>query len=133
MDRRATAAALLPTEWPVLADVACVAGGAALLILVATQTGGPARQGLALAFLLAGPGWAVVTNWPGLQRQTRAAGSVLISLVLLTLVATVALWLHQWHPIGIFEVEAGLSILGAGWHLARDRGRGFGPPLASRR
>jgi hypothetical protein len=35
---------------------------------------------------------------------------VIISLVLLTAAATITLWLHVWHPLALFDIEAVASI-----------------------
>jgi hypothetical protein len=33
-----------------------------------------------------------------------------LSLALLALVATVTLWARDWHPVGLFEIEAPLTV-----------------------
>ena len=52
-----------------------------------------------------------MSNWPGIATRSPVAVSVLFSLVLLTLFATVTLWLRFWHPLGLLEVECIISIV----------------------
>jgi uncharacterized membrane protein len=87
-----------------------VAGG--LVILV--QVGRPSlpRVLLTLAFVFFVPGRAIVSNWPRLGEWSEAAMPLVLSLAVLCLVATVTLWAHVWHPLGLFQAEAALSILG---------------------
>lgn len=81
-----------------------------LLILTAEGRVGVPRILLAIVFLLFVPGRAIVSNWPRLARWSEAAMSIVLSLTVLGLVATVALWVHEWHPIGLFELEAATSV-----------------------
>jgi hypothetical protein len=43
-------------------------------------------------------------------RTSRTALPVLVSVTLLTAAVTVTLWLHAWHPLQLFDIEAGASI-----------------------
>jgi hypothetical protein len=86
---------------------------------------------LSLVFLFFVPGRAIVSNWPGLARWSEAAMSMVLSLTVLALVATVALWLHEWRPLGLFEIEAAASVVGVvvgtlrrHSHATRAPGRG---------
>ncbi len=83
-----------------------------LLILVASQQQNAARLILVLAFTGYVPGRAVVSNWPELARWSEAAMPMVFSIVILGLLATTFLWSGYWHPIGLFQVEALLSLLG---------------------
>jgi hypothetical protein len=83
---------------------------------------------LALGFLLFVPGRAVTANWDRLALRSQATVSMLFSLVILALLATVTLWVHYWHPIGLMQAEAGLSFLGLAiaavrrhWYRRSDR------------
>lgn len=84
----------------------------ALILLVAVDFLPAARLVLALLFTFFVPGRAIVTNWPRVDRWAGIAMSVTFSLGLLTLLATISLWLHFWHPVGLFVVEAVLSLAG---------------------
>ncbi len=85
---------------------------AAGLTLVIHQNGtGTPRILLALAFTCYVPGRAIVSNWPGFGRWSAAATPVALSLAVLAIIATASLWAHRWHPLGIFQVEAMISIV----------------------
>ena len=47
---------------------------------------------------------------------------MVLSLAALALVATATLWAHMWHPVGLFEVEALLSLVGLAVGIVRRRG-----------
>ena len=81
-----------------------------LIVLVYQGWSGPPRVLLALAFTFFVPGRAIVTNWRQTADWSEVAMPMLFSLAVLTLVAMVALWAHFWHPLGIFQIEAGLSL-----------------------
>lgn len=81
-----------------------------LLTLVAADRHGVPRILLSLVFLCFVPGRAVVSNWPRLAQWSEAAMSLVLSLTVLALTATVTLWAHRWHPLGLFEVEAVASL-----------------------
>jgi uncharacterized membrane protein len=86
------------------------------------------RTLLTLAFTFFVPGRAIVTNWPAMARWSQAAMSMVLSLAVLTLLATVTLWAHAWHPVVLFQAEAGLSLAGLALGLARrHRGRSVSP------
>jgi hypothetical protein len=51
---------------------------------------------------------------------------IVFSLALLTLVAMVTLWAHYWHPLGLFQVEAGLSLAALVTGIARRHRRRTG-------
>lgn len=84
----------------------------ALILLVAVDFLPAARLVLALLFTCFVPGRAVVTNWPRVDRWAGVGMSVAFSLGLLTLLATISLWLHFWNPLVLFVVEAVLSLAG---------------------
>jgi hypothetical protein len=97
-----------------LFDLVALGGSLGTLVLVALGMKGSLRLAFALVFVLVGPGQAIVGNWPAswppLWPATRRGFSlaipILISLSLLVWISLIALWLHSWHPIAIFEVEA---------------------------
>jgi hypothetical protein len=91
-----------------------VAGVVAVGLVAASLIGsqGTPRILLALAFLLFVPGRAITSNWDRLGLRSQATVSMLFSLVVLALLATATLWVHYWHPIGLMQAEAGLSVLG---------------------
>ncbi len=84
---------------------------AGLIVLVYRGWSGPPRVLLALGFTFFVPGRAIVTNWRRTADWSEVAMPMLFSLAVLTLVAMVALWAHFWHPLGIFQIEAGLSLV----------------------
>lgn len=92
-----------------LSDLAGVVIAVGLIGLVAEGGSGIARIVLALAFVSFVPGRAVVSNWPRLAHWSQFGMSVVLSLAILTFVATAALWVHAWHPVGLFLIEASLS------------------------
>jgi len=91
-----------------------VAGVVAIGLVAAGLIGsqGTPRILLALGFLLFVPGRAITANWDQLALRSQATVSMLFSLVILALLATVTLWAHYWHPIGLVQAEAGLSLVG---------------------
>lgn len=98
---------------------ALIAGG--LLALVVTDHVGPTRLLLALAFAFFVPGRAVVTNWQRIERWSAVGMSLVFSLAILTVLATVSLWLRAWHPLTLFGAEAVLSLIGLGIGASRRR------------
>jgi uncharacterized membrane protein len=108
---------------PELIDAAALAVIVALGALVLLDVQGPLRGLLALLFVTFVPGWAVVTNWRSAARSSMIALSVLISLSFSAGAATIALWLHVWHPIGLFYVTAAASAVAIGSSLIRRRAR----------
>ena len=91
-------------------DAACAVVTGALLALTVVGWVGLARVLLAFAFAVYVPGWAVVTNFMPKTRASRTALPVLVSVTILTAAATFTLWLHAWHPLQLFDIEAGASI-----------------------
>lgn len=104
IDRRARQPSL--GGWPDYAAAAI-----SMLLLWVTILGflGLPRVLLAAAFTFVVPGRAIVINWPQIARWSAFGMSMVLSLAVLTVIATVALWAHAWHPMGILQVEAGLS------------------------
>ena len=101
-----------------------------LLALSYAGKPGLPRLLLALAFTFFVPGRAVVTNWPRMAAWSEVTTSMVLSLALLTLLATCALWVHVWKPTQLFEIEALLSLaalcLGTvrrNWHQPRGPAR----------
>jgi hypothetical protein len=101
-----------------------IAGG--LMLIIEAGRPGTARILLALAFVFFVPGRAIVSNWPQLALWSEAAMAMIFSLAVLSLAATITLWAHQWHPLGLFEVEAAVSIAGLIAGTARRHARGTG-------
>jgi uncharacterized membrane protein len=117
-------------EVPVRSEVIDFASLAVIVVLVALVALGATglfRGLLALAFLTFVPGWAIVTNWTSAARVSRVALSVLLSLSISTAAATTALWLHLWHPLGLFYLMALASAAAIIFGLVRRRTAA--PPL----
>jgi len=102
----------------ILDGVACVVI-VGLVVESLTGTQGIPRILVALGFLLFVPGRAVTANWDRVALRSQATDSMLLSLVVLALLATVTLWVHYWHPIGLMQAEAGLSLLALAIAVAR--------------
>lgn len=83
-----------------------------LITLIFADRSGLPRTLLAFAFAFFVPGRAIVSNWPRMAAWSEAAMPMVLSLGVLALVATATLWAHVWHPVGLFEVEAMLSLVG---------------------
>jgi hypothetical protein len=83
-----------------------------LIVLVVADFWSALRLVLALLFTFYVPGRAVVSNWPRVARWSGIGMSVVFSLSILTLLATVTLWIGFWHPLGLFVVEAVVSLAG---------------------
>jgi hypothetical protein len=81
-----------------------------LIVLVDERWSGLPRILLALGFAFFVPGRAIVSNWHRTARWSPTAMSMVLSLAILALLATVTLWAHFWHPLGLFESEAWLSL-----------------------
>jgi hypothetical protein len=96
-----------------------------LALTLAGRTGAP-RLILALAFLCYVPGRAIVSNWPLFARWAEAGMSMILSVTILGLVASAALWGHYWHPEGLFQAEAALSLAGLALGVARRHGHRSG-------
>ena len=112
-------------QWAELIDVLAVIVTASLIAVIYMDRVGLARAVLALAFTFFVPGRAIVANWPRMARWSEAAMPMVISLTVTILVATVALWLHLWRPLPIFEVEAWLSLAGLVVAITRRRRLGL--------
>jgi hypothetical protein len=84
----------------------------ALILLVVVDFSAGLRLLLALLFTFYVPGRAIVSNWPRVARWSGIGMSVAFSLGLLTLLATVTLWIGFWHPLGLFVAEAVISLAG---------------------
>jgi len=93
-----------------------------LLALVYVDQAGPARVLLTLLFTFFVPGRAIVTNWIRLARWSGVGMSIVLSLTVLTLAATITLWAHLWHPLGLFEAEALVSLAALSVGVLRRRG-----------
>ena len=102
-------------------DIVAALIAAGLLALVVADRVGPPRLLIALAFAFFVPGRAVVTNWQRIERWSGVGVSLVFSLAILTVVATVSLWLRAWHPLALFEAEAVLSLIGLGIGASRRR------------
>jgi hypothetical protein len=93
----------------------------ALLLLVYRGQPGPVRLLLTVAFTFFVPGRAIVSNWPRMARWSAAGMSMVLSLTVLALAATVFLWAHLWQPVPLFEAEAVLSLAGLAIGIVRRR------------
>jgi uncharacterized membrane protein HdeD (DUF308 family) len=83
-----------------------------LLALSYAGESGLTRILLALAFAFFVPGRAIVTNWPRIASWSEVAMPMVLSLAVLTFLATITLWAHFWKPMYLFQVEAWLSLGG---------------------
>lgn len=93
-----------------LIDVACIAVTVAVAVAVAANERNAIRAATAVVFSLFVPGRCIVSNWPRMATRSSVAVSVLFSLTILTLAATVTLWCNFWHPLGLFEVECAIAM-----------------------
>jgi uncharacterized membrane protein HdeD (DUF308 family) len=94
-----------------------------LLTLIFADRAGVPRILLTLGFAFFVPGRAIVTNWPRVAAWSEAATAMVLSLGVLILLATITLWAHLWHPAGLLQVEALLSLALLGFGSARRHGR----------
>jgi hypothetical protein len=92
----------------------------ALLVLVAVDFSAPLRLVLALLFTFYVPGRAIVSNWPRMARWSGVGMSIVLSLGVLTLLATLSLWAGLWHPLGLYLVESLASLVAIALSLARQ-------------
>ena len=88
-----------------LIDVACVVVAVAVGVAVASHQHNAFRTVAAVAFSMFVPGRAIVSNWPSMAVRPQVALSILFSLAVLTLLATLTLWVGYWRPLGLLEVE----------------------------
>jgi uncharacterized membrane protein len=102
-------------------DIASIVVAVILILLVAANTGGLLRSLLTLLFTFFVPGRAIVSNWRRMADWSGIGMSIAVSLALLVVLATVSLWVHYWHPLGLFQLEAFLSLIGLGAALVRRR------------
>ena len=102
-------------------DVLAAVVAVALLVLVTANASGPLRILLVLAFTFFVPGRAVITNYPRMARWSALGSSIVVSLGVLAFLATVTLWAHLWHPLGLFQVEAVLSLAALAVGIVRRR------------
>jgi uncharacterized membrane protein len=102
-------------------DIVSVFVVVCLILLVAANTGGLLRSLLTLLFTFFVPGRAIVSNWRRMADWSGIGMSIALSLALLVVPATVSLWVHYWHPLGLFQLEAFLSLIGLGAALVRRR------------
>lgn len=93
-------------------DLLAIVIALGLAALIYEHRTGAARIFLALAFACYVPGRAIISNWPKFGRWSAVAMPMVFSLALLALFATGSLWLHAWHPLGLFEWEAVVSVVG---------------------
>ncbi|MCL4313596.1 MAG: hypothetical protein M1131_05605 [Actinobacteria bacterium] len=102
---------LKSTSYPItiidnVVDTACLAVAIALGLMIDRQATGLIRTFLALAFVVYVPGRAIAINWPSIYLRSRIVLPILLALAINTLAATTILWLHEWHPLDLFGVEA---------------------------
>lgn len=95
-----------------LLDLSAVVIAGGLLVLSYMGESGPPRILLALGFAFFVPGRAIVANWPRMASWSEVAMPMILSLALLTVLATIALWAHFWKPMDLFQAEAWLSLVG---------------------
>jgi hypothetical protein len=107
--REASHSASQPSN--VLDLFACLIAVGLLALFYLGGTGLP-RILLALGFAFFVPGRAIVTNWPRMVNWSEVAMPMVLSLTLLTLLATITLWAHVWKPLDLFQAEAWLSLAG---------------------
>jgi hypothetical protein len=93
-----------------------------LLVLTLAGRSGIPRTLLTIGFACYVPGRAIVSNWPLMARWSQAAMSIIYSIAVLGLVASVTLWAHFWHPVGVFQVVAVLSLVALCFGAARRHG-----------
>ncbi|MHB1593858.1 MAG: hypothetical protein ACYCO9_06275 [Streptosporangiaceae bacterium] len=105
-----------------------LAGLVAVGLVIVTIEGHPSvpRVLLTLLFTAYVPGRAIVANWPAIARWSEVILAFVFSLAALGLAAMTALWAHYWHPVGLFQVEAGLSVVGLAFAGYRRRRRPVG-------
>jgi hypothetical protein len=108
-------------------DLAAILIAGALLVLIYWGGSGILRILLALGFAFFVPGRAIVTNWPRMARWSEVAMPIVLSLTLLTLLATITLWASFWRPMDLFQAEAWLSLVGLYFGLAHRVKRGVAP------
>jgi uncharacterized membrane protein len=95
----------------------------AVLLIIVANAGviSWVRLLLTLAFAFFVPGRAIVSNWPRVSRWSPEGMSIVFSLGVVTFLATFTLWVHFWHPVPLFDFEAGLSLIGLIISIVRRR------------
>ncbi len=101
------------------ADWLALVIASALAVVVLLGIDGVARVLLALGFVTYVPGRAVVANWPAAQARSQLALPVILSLSIVTLSATIGLWLQAWEPIAQLAVLTAASIVAISVAIAR--------------
>lgn len=94
---------------------------ASMIVVVWLGSAEVPRLLLSLGFAVFVPGRAIVANWPHMAIWSEAAISVVFSFASLILVTTVMLWAHYWHPLGLTQVLAVLSLAGLAVGVLRRR------------
>jgi hypothetical protein len=102
-------------------DVLAAVIAVVLIAMVQANASGVARILLVLGFTFFVPGRAIVTNYPRMARWSDLGTSMVVSLGVLALLATVTLWAGFWHPLGLFQFEAVLSLAGLAAGIIRRR------------
>lgn len=104
-----------------LLDLLAALLAAGVIVFVQLGASGVPRLLLSLGFTVFVPGRAIVTNWPRMANWSEVAMSVAFSIALLILVTTVSLWAGYWHPLGLAQVLAVLSLAGLAVGVLRRR------------
>lgn len=104
-------------------DAACLLVSVALVTIIAVGGRSSVRDIVAALFTVFVPGRAIATYWPEMARHAPVATSLVFSLTVLALVATVTLWLHFWHPLGLAEIEAVVAGVALAVQLVRSGSR----------
>lgn len=112
--------------------IAVIVAAVAAVALVVADAGGAARHVVVLAFLMLGPGLAVV----GLLRLgdpvAELAIGVALSVVIDGLVASASMYAGVWSPEGFLIAVAGIAIACSALGLALVRGERAPDGLAAR-
>jgi hypothetical protein len=127
MSTRGAPASARATQRAEVLDLLAGVIAALLLVLAFAGLTGPARLLLTVAFTFFVPGRAIVSNWSRMAGWSDIGMSIALSLGVLTLFAAVSLWARMWHPLGLFEAEAAMSLIGLGAAVARRRTRAGAP------
>jgi hypothetical protein len=115
-------------HWAELLDLLAAVIAALLIVVIYSDRVGLGRILLALGFVFFVPGRAIVANWPRMERWSEVAIPMVLSLSVTGLFATVALWVHLWRPVQIFEVEAWLSLAALVFSILHRRRLGLAVP-----
>jgi len=111
----------LATQRAEVIDLLAALVAVVLLVLTLVDRVGAARTLLTAVFACFVPGRAIVSNWPRMAAWSDIGMSIVLSLGVLTFLATVTLWARVWHPLGLFQLEAAASLAGLGIAIARRR------------